>query len=60
MEQVFLWGITITVSLVFAAILYLIAARRGVNKVFWAVMGFLFGPFALPFVFFARKDRTEG
>lgn len=31
-----------------------IAKGRGANPVFWGVMGALFGPFAIPFVFFAK------
>ena len=58
MEQVLLWGGTILVSLFFAGVLYLIAAKRGANKTFWAVMGFLVGPLALPFVFFAKRTNV--
>lgn len=58
MEQLVLWGITLAISLLFAGILYLIAAKRGAHKAYWAVMGFLFGPFAIPFVFFAKTDHT--
>ena len=44
-----------------AIMCYLIADRRGANAAFWGVMGFLFGPFALPFVFLARrKPHNEG
>lgn len=31
-----------------------IAKKRGANPVFWSVMGALFGPFAIPFIFFAK------
>jgi hypothetical protein len=34
------------------------AKRRGAKPVFWAVMGALFGPLAIPFVFFA-KPKTQ-
>ena len=44
-------------SAFFGAVLYFIADKKGSNKRFWLVMGILFGPFALPFVFLARtKD----
>lgn len=44
----------------FGLLLYFIAAKRKANKVFWLVMGLVFGPFALPFVFFAKtKDDEE-
>ena len=58
MEQVFLWGVTIAASLFFAGVLYLIAAKRGANKNFWAMMGSLVGPLALPFVFFAKRTNV--
>jgi hypothetical protein len=50
--------VLLIVSLVFAGLLYLIASKRGADKTFWALMGFLFGPFAIPFVFFAKKGNT--
>jgi ABC-type dipeptide/oligopeptide/nickel transport system permease component len=37
-----------------------IAARRQARWVYWSVMGFAFGPFALPFVFFAKPKQTSG
>ncbi len=41
----------------FGVLLHLIAAKRGADKIFWLVMGIVFGPFALPFVFIARKHN---
>jgi hypothetical protein len=38
-------------SFLFAGLLYLIAEKRNSDKVFWAIIGFLFGPFAIPFIF---------
>ena len=58
MEQDFLWGITIAASLFFAGVLYLIAEKRGANKNFWAMMGFLVGPLALLFVFFSKRTNV--
>ena len=58
MEQVFLWGMTIAASLFFAGVLYLIAEKRGANKNFWAMMGFLVGPLALLFVFFSKRTNV--
>ena len=49
----------IIVSLGFAWLLAYIARRRGVSPVFWGVMGFAFGPLALPFVFLFRKKRAR-
>lgn len=53
-------GYIILISIAFGALFYLIAAKRGANTAFWAAMGVIFGPFALPFVFFAqpRKDSA--
>lgn len=38
-----------------AIILWNIAEKRGVNTLFWATMGAVFGPFAIPFVFLTKK-----
>jgi predicted Kef-type K+ transport protein len=46
--------ISLVISAVFAAICGVIASRRKLRVVFWVVMGFAFGPFALPFVFGAK------
>ncbi len=32
-----------------------IAKKRGVNPVFWGVMGAFFGPLAIPFIFLAKR-----
>lgn len=47
-------GITLLISLVCALLCGVIAARRGLRWVYWSVMGFIFGLFALPFVFKAK------
>lgn len=37
-----------------------IASRRRGRWVYWSVMGFAFGPFALPFVFMAKpREKSE-
>jgi ABC-type dipeptide/oligopeptide/nickel transport system permease component len=46
--------ISLLVSLAFAVLCGLIAARRKLRWVYWTVMGFAFGPFALPFVLLAK------
>jgi hypothetical protein len=43
------------ITLFFGGLSYFIALKRGANTIFWLVMGLVFGPFALPFVFFAKK-----
>jgi len=37
-------------------ICHTIAKRRGLKPVFWGVMGALFGPFAIPFVFLGKPE----
>lgn len=40
--------------LVSATLCHVLAKQRGANPVFWGMMGVLFGPFAIPFVFLAK------
>jgi ABC-type dipeptide/oligopeptide/nickel transport system permease component len=49
--------ISLLISVGCALLCGFIAARRKARWVYWSVMGFAFGPFALPFVFLAKpKD----
>jgi ABC-type dipeptide/oligopeptide/nickel transport system permease component len=50
--------VSLVVSLACAVLCGVIAARRRLRWVYWSVMGFAFGPFALPFVFLARPKST--
>ena len=51
-------GFIIFVTCVLSAILlWYIAANRGTNTFFWALMGALFGPVAIPFVFLSSKRK---
>ena len=47
--------VMLIISIIFGLLLRAIAGKRGANQAFWFVMGFVFGPFALPFVFLARR-----
>jgi len=41
-------------------LLHLIAMNKGgskSNRIFWAVIGFYFGPIAIPFIIFQRKNK---
>ncbi len=49
--------VSLAISGACAVICGLIAARRQARVAYWSVMGFVFGPFAIPFVFRA-KPRT--
>jgi len=46
-------------SLGVALIPYFIASKRGASKNFWLVMGLIFGPLAIPFVFFAKTRDAK-
>lgn len=46
--------ISLAISFGSAVLCGFVAARRKARVVYWSVMGFIFGPFALPFVFMAR------
>ena len=48
--------VIVIISFCFAVLLYFMAAKRGTSKSFWAMMGFFFGPFAIPFLFFAKNE----
>jgi hypothetical protein len=55
--------VSLLISVGCALLCGVIAARRRARWVYWSVMGFAFGPFALPFVFMAKpkppKDATS-
>jgi predicted Kef-type K+ transport protein len=51
--------ISLVISAVFAVICGMIASRRKLRVTFWVVMGFAFGPFALPFVFMAKPTGKQ-
>ncbi len=42
------------VSLVCGAICYSMAKKRNLNVPLWVVMGALFGPLAIPFLYFSK------
>ena len=42
-----------------AYLLWHIADRRGANTKFWAIMGAVFGPLAIPFVFLTKNNSTK-
>ena len=46
--------ISLLISIACAVLCGVIAARRKLRWVYWSVMGFAFGPFALPFVLLAK------
>ena len=50
-----LFLLLVTLASIFAC--HQIAKSRGAKPVFWGVMGALFGPLAIPFVFFAKPKK---
>ena len=49
-------AIGIGVIVICGTICHYLAKSRGANPVFWGVMGIIFGPLAIPFVFFAKPS----
>ncbi len=47
-------AIFITIFTISAVICHFIAKNRGANAVFWGVIGAVFGPLAIPFVFLTK------
>ena len=47
-------GIFIVTFITSAIVCHLIAKNRDANAVFWGVMGTMFGPLAIPFVFLSK------
>jgi hypothetical protein len=52
------YAILIIISAFFGVLLYYLADRRGYNKQFWLIMGILFGPFPLLFMFLGKKKTA--
>ena len=40
-----------------AVLLWFMADKRGLNTLFWAMMGAVFGPFAIPFIFLTKEKK---
>jgi hypothetical protein len=49
--------ISILISLAFAYLLGYMAQRRGASFTFWAVMGAVLGPLAIPFLLLAKSKK---
>ncbi len=52
-------AIFVIVFVVSAVICHQLAARWGMKPVFWGVLGFLLGPFAVPLVLIFRSASGE-
>ena len=42
-----------------AYLLWHMADKRGANTLFWAIMGAVFGPLAIPFIFLTRDASAK-
>lgn len=49
----------IIVNLLSMLICYQVASSRKADRWYWLFAGLLFGPFAIPFVFFAGPDKER-
>ena len=47
----------VAINLLCIYVCYVIAKERGGNTRFWGCMAVLFGPFAVPFVFFTKPKE---
>jgi len=52
------FALAIVIMMLSVVICHVVAKNRGKNPVFWGVMGALFGPLAIPFVFFPKSKHT--
>ena len=51
--------ITSIISISCAFLLWYIADKRGANTRFWAIMGAVFGPLAIPFIFLTKDHSSK-
>ncbi|MFT7243958.1 MAG: hypothetical protein ACI82A_001308 [Candidatus Azotimanducaceae bacterium] len=51
--------VLVGIMIVCAGICFSVAKKKGLSTRLWVVLGALFGPFALPFVFLAKPHLSE-
>jgi hypothetical protein len=49
----------VVMPIICAGVCYSVAKKRNAAVPFWVVMGALFGPFALPFVFMSKPKNNQ-
>ncbi len=54
-----IFGLAI-ITLCSTLVCYCVAKKRGAKVAYWVVLGVLIGPFAVPFVFFAKPRPPVG
>ena len=47
------------ISILCAFLLWNLADKRGANTKFWAIMGAVFGPLAIPFIFLTKNKAPN-
>ena len=52
------FSVVLLVLLLCIVVCHYIASKRGLNPVFWGVMGGLFGPFAILFVLIKKTKQS--
>jgi hypothetical protein len=52
-------ALLILVFLASIMICHMIAKKRGRNPIFWGIMGGLFGPLAIPFIYFVKTRPID-
>jgi len=52
-----IYMIILLFSILFGLLLRGTAVKREANQIFWFVMGFVFGLFALPFIVLVRREH---
>jgi hypothetical protein len=52
-------GLAILVTIISMISAYYIAKQRHANQKFWVIMALLFGPLALPFMFFSNRTKDN-
>ena len=52
-----LLAVSLAINVLCIGACHQIAKRRGASPLFWAIMGALFGPFAIPFAFMAGPKK---
>lgn len=48
-----------TICIACAFLLWHIAQKRGANTKLWAIMGAVFGPLAIPFIFLTKNKASK-
>lgn len=59
MNDLYSVGLLLLGILLFVYLGHIIARKKGLNPVFWGMMGGAFGPFMLPFLLLAKPGKKN-